>query len=91
MSVSINPEKIARDVIVIGASAGGIRAVIELLSRLPASLPAIIGVVIHRGAVSTSNWSHTLGMQTKLRVVEPANGDRLSHGIRRTRGLPYDV
>jgi hypothetical protein len=29
VSLSINPEKIARDVIVVGASAGGIHAVIE--------------------------------------------------------------
>lgn len=81
MSVSINPEKIARDVIVVGASAGGIRAVIELLSRLPEDLPAFIGVVIHRGAVSPSNWSTSLGLKTKLRVVEPANGDALTRGV----------
>jgi two-component system, chemotaxis family, protein-glutamate methylesterase/glutaminase len=81
MSVSINPEKIARDVIVIGASVGGIRAVIEVLSRLPADLPAFIGVVIHRGAVSTSNWSDVLGMKTKLRVVEPTDGDSLTRGV----------
>src|SRR5688572_33028687 len=81
MSVSINPEKIARDVIVVGASAGGTRAVIELLSRLPADLPAFIGVVIHRGASSTSNWSDVLGMKTKLRVVEPTDGDSLTRGV----------
>lgn len=81
MSVLINPEKIARDVIVVGASAGGIRAVIELLSRLPEDLPAFIGVVIHRGAVSMSNWSTSLGMKTKLRVVEPSNGDSLMRGV----------
>ena len=81
MSLSINPEKIARDVIVVGASAGGIRAVIEVLSRLPADLPAFIGVVIHRGAASTSNWSDTLGMKTKLRVVEPSDGDSLTRGV----------
>ncbi|MGZ3441582.1 MAG: chemotaxis protein CheB, partial [Polyangia bacterium] len=49
MSVSINREGTVRDVIVIGASVGGVRAVIELLSRLPADLPAFIGIVIHRG------------------------------------------
>ena len=77
----INPEKIARDGIVVGASAGGIRAVIELLSRLPADLPAFVGVVIHRGAASTSDWSTSLGMRTKLRVVEPADGDALTRGV----------
>ena len=81
MTLSINPQKIARDVIVVGASAGGIHAVIELLSRLPADLPAFMGVVIHRGAASTSNWSSTLGMKTKLRVVEPNDGDLLTRGV----------
>jgi two-component system, chemotaxis family, protein-glutamate methylesterase/glutaminase len=81
MSFSLNPEKIARDVIVVGASAGGIRAVIELLSRLPADLPAFVGVVIHRGAASLSNWSDVLGGKTKLRVVEPTDGDPLMRGV----------
>jgi two-component system chemotaxis response regulator CheB len=81
MNVPINSEKIVRDVIVVGASAGGIPAVIEMLSRLPADLPAFMGVVIHRGNYSTSNWSEVLGMKTKLRVVEPADGDSLLHGV----------
>jgi two-component system chemotaxis response regulator CheB len=81
MSVSINPDKIVRDVIVVGASAGGIRAVIEMLSRLPADLPAFMGVVIHRGAASTSSWAEVLGRKTELRVVEPAHGDVLTRGV----------
>ncbi|MEO8213162.1 MAG: chemotaxis protein CheB [Myxococcales bacterium] len=66
---------------VVGASAGGISAVIEILSRLPADLPAFMGVVIHRGADSTSSWAEVLGMKTKLRVVEPTHGDPLSRGF----------
>jgi two-component system, chemotaxis family, protein-glutamate methylesterase/glutaminase len=81
MGASINPLKVVRDVIVIGASAGGHSAVIEILSRLPEDLPAFIGVVIHRGAVSKSDWSHTLGSKTKLRVVEPADGELLRRGV----------
>jgi len=81
MSASINSERIARDVIVVGASAGGVRAVIEVLSRLPADLPAFIGVVIHRGADSKASWSDVLGMKTKLRVVEPTDGDSLTRGV----------
>jgi two-component system chemotaxis response regulator CheB len=81
MSASINPLKIARDVIVIGASAGGHSAVIEILSRLPEDLPAFIGVVIHRGAQSKSNWSPTLGSKTKPRVIEPASGELLTRGV----------
>jgi two-component system chemotaxis response regulator CheB len=81
MSVSINPERIARDVIVLGASAGGIRAVIEILSRLPEDLPAFIGVVIHRRAGATSDWSDVFGKKTKLRVLEPTDGDSLTRGV----------
>jgi two-component system chemotaxis response regulator CheB len=81
VNASINPLKIVRDVIVIGASAGGHTAVIKILSRLPEDLPAFIGVVIHRGALSKSNWSQTLGSKTKLRVVEPVDGDLLGRGM----------
>jgi two-component system chemotaxis response regulator CheB len=81
VSVSINSGKIARDVIVVGASVGGVQAVIEVLSRLPADLPAFIGVVIHRGATSRSNWSRTLGKNTKIRVVEPIDGQSLMRGF----------
>jgi two-component system, chemotaxis family, protein-glutamate methylesterase/glutaminase len=78
---SINAEERTRDVVVVGASAGGIQAITELLSRLPADLPAAIGVVIHRWADATSDWSAMLGKNTRLRVVEPAEGDRLAHGV----------
>lgn len=81
MSTSINADRIARDVIVIGASAGGIEAVTEMLSRLHADLPAFVGIVIHRGALSVTNWSDMLGRNTTLRVVEPADGDSLTRGF----------
>jgi len=35
------------DVIVIGASAGGVQALQYLCANLPKTLPAIVGVVIH--------------------------------------------
>jgi two-component system chemotaxis response regulator CheB len=81
MTVWLNPEKITRDVVVVGASAGGIRAVIDMLSRLPGDFPAFIGVVIHRPAASTKDWSEILGIKTGLRVVEPADGDALTRGV----------
>jgi len=81
VGVLVNSERLVRDVIVIGASAGGFTAVVEILSGLPSDLPALIGVVIHRGAVSKSDWSASLGMKTKLRVVEPTDGSSLTHGV----------
>jgi two-component system, chemotaxis family, protein-glutamate methylesterase/glutaminase len=79
-NTSINPHRIVRDVVVVGASAGGIQAVIELLARLPADLPAFIGIVIHRGASSWADWSGLLGSKARIRVVEPADGDLLTRG-----------
>jgi two-component system chemotaxis response regulator CheB len=38
----------ARDIVVCGGSAGGIRAVGELLAGLPAQFPAALFVVLHR-------------------------------------------
>jgi two-component system chemotaxis response regulator CheB len=79
MESTINAAEITRDVIVIGASAGGIEAVSQLLSWLPADLPASICIVIHRGARSPTNWSNTLGMHAKLPVTEPKSGAALAH------------
>jgi hypothetical protein len=75
-------------VVVMGASAGGIQAVIEVLSRVPADLPAFLGVVIHRGASSTGSWGPVLGQKSKLKVVEPADGDTLTNGDACVRPRP---
>jgi two-component system, chemotaxis family, protein-glutamate methylesterase/glutaminase len=80
MSSWTNREKVVRDVIVIGASAGGIEAVIQVLAYLPEDLDAIVGVVIHRGDLSKSNWAPMLGKKSRLRVVEPMDGDVLAIG-----------
>lgn len=44
----MNQARIKRDIIVIGASVGGVQALQSLCARLPSDLPAIVGVVIHR-------------------------------------------
>lgn len=80
-AVHINSEKIERNVVVIGASAGGIEAVSKLLSKLPADLPAVIGIVIHRGAVTQTSWAEMLGRRSSLTVVEPEQGQRLTQGV----------
>jgi two-component system chemotaxis response regulator CheB len=79
MQHAINTAEARRDIIVIGASAGGIAAVIELLSLLPAGLPASLCVVIHRGSHALTNWSHMLGGHAKLHVIEPTDGVSLEY------------
>jgi two-component system chemotaxis response regulator CheB len=81
MGVLINPQNVVRDVLVIGASAGGIGAVSELLFGLPPDLPAYIGIVIHRGGSPQTNWSDMFGRRTRLKVVEPDDADTLTPSI----------
>ncbi len=76
----INAERIPRDVIVIGASAGGVEALIYLFSTLPAQLPAIIAVVTHRSPMYNLHLSTVLGRHATMPVLEPETNDSLKAG-----------
>jgi two-component system chemotaxis response regulator CheB len=70
-----------RDVIVIGASAGGVQALMFLLSRLPRGLPATVGVVLHRAPYHETKLPAVLGRDAALRVLEPEDGAILEPGV----------
>ena len=67
----INREGIKRDVVVIGASAGGVSALSELFAALPSDLAAVIGVVLHRSA-APGELARVLGRRSALPIIEPA-------------------
>jgi two-component system chemotaxis response regulator CheB len=75
-----NTDRTKRDVIVIGASAGGVMALSELFAALPADLPASIGVVLHRSTVP-SELAHVLGRRSRLPLVEPQDRAPLKPGV----------
>jgi two-component system chemotaxis response regulator CheB len=75
-----NTDRIKRDVIVMGASAGGVQALKELFAALPARLPACIAVVLHRGT-TPSELATVLGRQSPLPVIEPRSASPLNRGI----------
>jgi two-component system chemotaxis response regulator CheB len=77
----INSDRLARDIIVIGASAGGVMPVKWLLEHLPAGLPAAIAVVLHRSPFHETRLPQVLGRHSDLAVIEPTDGRRLEHGI----------
>ncbi len=69
-----------RDIIVIGASAGGVETLSFLVGQLPADLPAAIFVVIHVPAHSRSMLPDILNRAGPLRAAHARNGEPIQHG-----------
>jgi two-component system chemotaxis response regulator CheB len=65
---------------VIGASAGGVEALIGLFEKLPAGLPMAIAAVIHRHPHRESQLAQVLGRHALLPVLEPSHGQPVEHG-----------
>jgi two-component system chemotaxis response regulator CheB len=69
-----------RDVVVVGSSAGGIRALRGLLAAVPADLAASILVVNHIPSSSPSILPSILGAAATLTVKAAEDGERMAHG-----------
>lgn len=69
-----------RDIVVMAASAGGIEALRDLLSRLPADLPAAILVVLHIPASSGGALANILNRSGPLPAVTARDGETLKPG-----------
>jgi two-component system chemotaxis response regulator CheB len=69
-----------RDILAIGASAGGVEAISALLHRLPATLPAAVLVTLHRPVDMVSHLPQVLARSTALRVRVAEEGSALEHG-----------
>jgi two-component system, chemotaxis family, protein-glutamate methylesterase/glutaminase len=70
----------AQDVVVVGASAGGVEALRGLVSRLPADLPAAVCVVLHIPRDGRSALPAILSRSGQLPAREAADGEPLSPG-----------
>jgi two-component system chemotaxis response regulator CheB len=70
----------SHDLIVLGASAGGVEAVSALVSGLPADLPAAVCVVVHLRPDADSHLAEVLARTTPLRVVAARLGMTLTRG-----------
>lgn len=68
------------DIIVIGASAGGVEALRTLVGTLPAGLPAAIFVVVHIPPQGPSLLPGILARAGALPAVHPADGDPITAG-----------
>src|SRR4051794_19778465 len=69
-----------RDLVVIGASAGGIEALPKLLSQLPPTFPASVLIVMHLGKSENPHLAQLLQRVTPLPVEWAEQGARLERG-----------
>ncbi|MGH2415855.1 MAG: chemotaxis protein CheB, partial [Microcystaceae cyanobacterium] len=68
------------DILVIGASAGGIEALKQLVQALPKNLPAAVLVVVHIAAHSTSWLPRILNRSGVLKATHPKDDETIEHG-----------
>jgi two-component system, chemotaxis family, protein-glutamate methylesterase/glutaminase len=68
-------------VVVIGASAGGIAALPQLVRHLPPDLPAAVLVVQHLYAEFTSSLPEILARAGMLPARHPVNGETIERGV----------
>lgn len=69
-----------RDIVVIGASAGGVEAVGKLLHDFPADLPASVFVVLHLRPGFVSHLAQIWSRQSPMPVLEARNSDQIERG-----------
>ncbi len=71
---------LGHDIVVIGASAGGVEALVQLVSKLPAGLPAAVFVVLHIPPQSPSMLPRILSRSSSLPAIHPTDGTHIQHG-----------
>ena len=69
-----------RDIVAIGASAGGVTALRELFHRLVPNFPASLFVVVHRSPFHANHLASVLRGNTRHRVIEPRDHQRFVRG-----------
>jgi two-component system chemotaxis response regulator CheB len=69
-----------RDIIVIGASAGGVEALKEVVAGLPAALPAAVLVVLHVPSHVRSELPSILARTSRMPVAHARGDGPLAHG-----------
>jgi two-component system, chemotaxis family, protein-glutamate methylesterase/glutaminase len=70
----------AHDIAVIGASAGGVKALLRLAGALPQDLPVAVFVVVHYPEEAPSTLPHLLSRAGPLVATNPRDGDPIEHG-----------
>lgn len=70
----------APDLVVIGASAGAVTALLPLIAGLPGNLPAAVLITVHTAPTHTSRLPQILSKAGNLRASLARGGEALAHG-----------
>jgi two-component system chemotaxis response regulator CheB len=73
--------RVKRDIIVIGASSGGLEAVTGLIQQLPIDFAAAMFIVIHIPANPPSMLHSVLQRKSRLPVFPAVEGAQIRHGV----------
>jgi two-component system chemotaxis response regulator CheB len=69
-----------RDIVVIGASAGGLEALLRVLKHLPADLPAALFVVLHVGSRGGAGLPDLFARKGALPAKHAVHGEKIEPG-----------
>jgi len=73
------------DIIVLGASSGGVQALCKLISALPADLPAAVFVVLHTTPQGPGLLPEIIRKTSALPVRHGVEGEKILHGCEARR------
>jgi two-component system, chemotaxis family, protein-glutamate methylesterase/glutaminase len=76
----IMPEPAKKNIIVVGASAGGVEALSAFVRQLPAGFDAAVFVVLHIPAHTPTRLDKILGRETRLKVSIATDGQAIEMG-----------
>ena len=73
-------DKQKRDIVVVGASAGGVEVLMKLVQQFPADFPASVFIVMHIPAEYPSKLALILSRHSQLPVTHPKNEESIEAG-----------
>ena len=77
---SLNLQRFKRDIIVMGASAGGVEVLTQLFQEFAPTFPAAIGVVMHRSPSGNIKLMDVVGKRSALPIQEAEQDMRFKSG-----------
>ncbi len=76
-----SPDKSKIDIVVIGSSTGGPKALQDVVPKLPKNFPAGILIVQHMLPVFTAAFAEKMREVSQIEVREAKNGDKIKKGV----------